>query len=75
VKIQTPSAPASLNGKILPATRAGIVIADKAYDIKELVIAPLEQAGKRAAIPSKSNAKIPRVFGGRVKICTVPASG
>jgi transposase len=51
----------------LPETDAETVIADKAYDAREHVIAPLEQAGKRAVIPSKSNAKVLRVFDDRDK--------
>ena len=49
-------------GQLLPNVEADIVIADKAYDAKERVIEPLEQAGKSVVIPSKNNAKEPRVF-------------
>ena len=38
------------------------MIADKAYDAEERVIEPLEQAGKSVVIPSKSNAKEPRIL-------------
>jgi transposase len=65
----TPGQAHDLEGadQLLPATGAGIVIADKAYDAQKRVIAPLEQTGKRAVIPSKSNAKVPRVFDDRDK--------
>jgi hypothetical protein len=51
----------------LPATKAEIIIADKAYSAREQVIAPLEAVGKKAIIPSKDNSKTPREFDGREK--------
>jgi transposase len=60
----TPGQAHDLEGadQLLPGVKANIVIADKAYDTQERVITPLEQAGKSVVIPSKSNAKVPRVF-------------
>lgn len=45
---------------LLPDIEADVVIADKAYDAQERVIAPLENAGKGIVISSKSNRKQPR---------------
>lgn len=38
------------------------VLADKAFDADERVIKPLEAAGKKIVIPSKSNRKNPRAY-------------
>ena len=53
--------------QLLPDVEAETVIADKGYDAHERVIAPLENSGKKAVIPSKSNAKEPRIFDDRDK--------
>jgi len=60
----TPGQAHDLEGadQLLPDVKAGIVIGDKGYDAQERVIVPLEKAGKKVIIPSKSNAKTPRVF-------------
>jgi transposase len=47
---------------LLGGIQAGIIIADKAYDADEGVIAPLEQGAKRVVIPPKSNRKSLRTF-------------
>ena len=47
---------------LLPDIKADTVIADKAYDAQERVIAPLENAGKGIVIPSKGNRKQPREY-------------
>lgn len=47
---------------LLPAMRAGALLADKAYDADERVINPLLAAGKTFVIPPKSNRKSPRPF-------------
>ena len=41
---------------------ADTVIADKAFDADDRVIAPLVAAGKLPVIPSKANRKIPRDY-------------
>ena len=41
---------------------AEAVLADKAFDADDRVIKPLEQAGKKIVIPSKSNRKNPRAY-------------
>ena len=38
------------------------MIADKGFDADERVIEPLEQAGKTAVIPPRSNRKNPRAY-------------
>lgn len=38
------------------------LLADKAYDAKERVIEPLEQAGREIVIPSRKNAIEPREY-------------
>ena len=40
---------------LLPQIAAATIIADKAYDADERVLAPLAAAGKTAVIPPKSN--------------------
>lgn len=47
---------------LLPDIEADAVIADKAYDAQERLIAPLENAGKDVVIPAKSNRKQPREY-------------
>jgi len=44
---------------LLPAMQADTLIADKAFDAAERVIAPLAAAGKTAVIPSKANRQMP----------------
>jgi transposase len=46
---------------LLPHSQAQIVIADKGYDAKDRVVAPLLAAGKGVVIPSRNNIKEPRV--------------
>jgi transposase len=46
----------------LPTLHAETLIADKAFDADERVIAPLSAAGKAAVIPSKANRKISRDY-------------
>jgi transposase len=45
---------------LLPQCTARTVIADKAYDAHERVIAPLQAAGKTVVIPTRYNNKTPR---------------
>ena len=47
---------------LLPQIAADIVLADKAYDADERVLAPLAAMGKTAVIPPKSNRKIQREY-------------
>ena len=47
---------------LLPAVEADILIADKAFDADERVIAPLLAAGKTAVIPPKSSRKSQRHY-------------
>ena len=47
---------------LLPTMKAGMLLADKAYDADERVIAVLHSAGKTAVIPSKANRKIDRSY-------------
>ena len=42
--------------------QADALIADKAFDADERVLAPLAAAGKTAVIPSKANRRLPRDF-------------
>jgi transposase len=48
--------------QLLPAMQADTLIADKAFDADERVIAPLIEAGKTAVIPSKANRRVPRDY-------------
>ena len=45
---------------LLPSMQADTLIADKAFDADERVIAPLAAAGKTAVIPPKANRRLPR---------------
>jgi transposase len=47
---------------LLPQMKADILLADKAFDADERVIAPLLAAGKTPVIPPKSNRKTLRTF-------------
>jgi transposase len=47
---------------LLPSMQADTLIADKAFDADERVIAPLTAAGKTAVIPSKGNRRLPRDY-------------
>ena len=47
---------------LLPEVKAGILIADKAFDAEERVLQPLQQAGMMAVIPAKANRKDPRPY-------------
>jgi transposase len=47
---------------LLPTMKAGMLLADKAYDADERVIAVLQAAGKTAVIPSKANRKVDRGY-------------
>ena len=47
---------------LIPAMRAGTLIADKAYDADKRVIEPLAKAGKTAVIPSKANRRVARDY-------------
>ena len=47
---------------LLPALEAGTLIADKAFDADERVLAPLAEAGKAAVIPPRKTRKTPRTF-------------
>jgi transposase len=47
---------------LLPTMKAGVLLADKAYDADERVIAVLQAAGKTAVIPSKANRKVDRGY-------------
>ncbi len=60
----TPGQAHDLEGadKLLPQLEAGAVLADKAYDADERVIAPLVAAGKEPVIPPKSNRKDRRFY-------------
>jgi hypothetical protein len=42
--------------------QADTLIADKAFDADERVIAPLAAAGKTAVIPPKANRRLPRDY-------------
>jgi len=46
--------------ELLPTMAADTLIADKAFDADQRVLAPLALAGKKAVIPSKSNRKVIR---------------
>ncbi|MGN6177376.1 MAG: transposase, partial [Streptosporangiaceae bacterium] len=47
---------------LLPALEAGTLIADKAFDADQRVLAPLAAAGKTAIIPPRKTRKTPRAF-------------
>jgi transposase len=47
---------------LLPDLAADTLIADKAFDAEERVLAPLARAGKTAVIPPKANRKEPRPY-------------
>jgi transposase len=47
---------------LLPGLEADILIADKAFDAEARVLAPLEQAGKTAVIPPKTNRRNQRPY-------------
>jgi transposase len=46
--------------ELLPTMAADTLIADKAFDADERVLAPLAAAGKKAVIPCKANRKVMR---------------
>lgn len=60
----TPGQACDLDGadKLLRDLVAGMVLADKAYDVDERVIQPLEAQGKTAVIPPKRNRKHQREY-------------
>jgi transposase len=47
---------------LLPQLEAGILLGDKGFDADERVLIPLQEAGKIAVIPSKSNRKVQREY-------------
>ena len=47
---------------LLAEIEAAAVLADKAYDAQERIIAPLQAAGKEVVIPSKINRLQPRPY-------------
>ena len=47
---------------LLPSMQADTVIADKAFDADERVLAPLAAAGKSAVIPPKANRQVSRDY-------------
>ena len=47
---------------LLPSMQADMLLADKAFDADERVIAPLLAAGKIPVIPPKANRKRPRQY-------------
>ena len=47
---------------LLPSMQADTLIADKAFDADERVIAPLAAAGKPAAILAQANRRLPRDY-------------
>jgi len=47
---------------LLPSMQADTVIADKAFDADERVLAPLAAAGKTAVIPPKANRQVSRDY-------------
>jgi transposase len=47
---------------LLPNLAADALIADKAFDAEERVLAPLARAGKTAVIPPKANRRDPRPY-------------
>jgi transposase len=46
----------------IPRMAAGALLADKAFDADQRVIAPLTAAGKTAVIPPKSSRRSPRTY-------------
>lgn len=48
--------------RLLPSLEADALIADKAFDADERVLAPLAAAGKTAVIPPKQSRKNPRDY-------------
>jgi transposase len=48
--------------ELLPSMQAETLIADKAFDADERVLAPLAAAGKTAVIPPKASRRLPRDF-------------
>ncbi len=48
--------------QLLPTMNADVLIADKAFDADERVIAPLAAAGKEVVIPPKANRKVSRDY-------------
>ncbi len=48
--------------QLLPAMAADTLIADKAFDADERVLAPLAAAGKSAVIPPKANRRVARDY-------------
>jgi transposase len=62
--ILTPGQACDLDGAdaLLPTLEADTVLADRAYDADQRVIAPLQAAGKTVVIPSKRNRKEPRPY-------------
>jgi transposase len=56
---------------LLPSMQADTLIADKAFDADERVIAPLAAAGKIAVIPPKANRRLPRDYD-RHKFASIP---
>ncbi len=47
---------------LLPQLDAGILLADKGFDVDERVLIPWLQAGKTAVIPPKANRKVQREY-------------
>jgi transposase len=47
---------------LLPTMETDLLLADKAFDADERVIAPLAAAGKAVVIPPKANRRLPRDF-------------
>jgi transposase len=47
---------------LLPSMQADVLIADKAFDADERLLAPLAAVGKTAVIPPKANRRLPRDF-------------
>ena len=59
---------------LLPSMQADTLIADKAFDADERVIAPLAAAGKTAVIPPKANRRLPRDYDGNTSTRRVTSS-
>ena len=47
---------------LLPAIKAGTVIADKGFDADQRVLEPLQKAGRQPVIPPKTNRKQQRLY-------------
>ncbi len=60
----TPGQACDLEGadNLLPQLQSGTLLADKGYDADERVLRKLEQAGKTAVIPPRSNRKQQREY-------------